>query len=128
MASLMGIAKPRPSASESEDLALTTPTSSPFMLNRPPPELPGLTEASIWIRDMVFTEPELWMLTLRFSALTMPLVTVPPSSPRGLPTASTLSPTVRVSLSPTTAGVRPLASIFSTATSLVESSPTTVAV
>ena len=77
---------------------------------------------------MVFTEPELWMLTLRFSALTMPLVTVPPSSPRGLPTASTLSPTVRVSLSPTTAGGRPLASIFSTATSLVESSPTTVAV
>ena len=39
-----------------EDFALTMPTSSPFMLNRPPPELPGLTEASIWIRDMVFTE------------------------------------------------------------------------
>ena len=27
-----------------------------MILNRPPPELPGLTEASIWIRDMVFTE------------------------------------------------------------------------
>ena len=34
-----------------------------------------------------------WMVTLRFRALTMPLVTVPPSSPKGLPTAMTLSPT-----------------------------------
>ena len=77
---------------------------------------------------MVLVELVPWMVTLRFSALTMPLVTVPPSSPSGLPTARTLSPTDRLSLSPTVAGVRPVASIFSTATSLVSSSPTTVAV
>ncbi len=80
------------------------------------------------MRDMVLTELELWMETLRFRALTMPLVTVPPSSPSGLPTASTLSPTASLSLSPTMAGVRPSASILMTAMSLVESSPTTVAV
>ena len=97
------------------------------MLNRPPPELPGLTEASIWIRDMVLVELVPWMVTLRFRALTMPLVTVPPSSPSGLPTASTLSPTARLSLLPTVAGVRSVASILRTATSLVSSSPTTVA-
>ena len=67
------------------------------------------------------------MLTLRFRALTMPLVTVPPSSPSGLPTASTLSPTARLSLLPTVAGVRPVASTFTTAISLVVSSPTSVA-
>ena len=89
MASLMGMAKPRPSASLEEDFAFTMPTSSPFMLNRPPPELPGLTEASIWIRDMVLVELVPWMVTLRFSALIMPPVTVPPSSPSGLPTAIT---------------------------------------
>ena len=127
MASLMGMAKPRPSASLEEDFALTRPMSSPFMLNRPPPELPGLTEASIWIRDMVLVELVPWMVTLRFRALTMPLVTVPPSSPSGLPTASTLSPTARLSLLPTVAGVRSVASILRTATSLVSSSPTTVA-
>ena len=80
------------------------------------------------MRDMVLTELELWMETLRFRALTMPLVTVPPSSPSGLPTASTLSLTANLSLSPTMAGVRPSASTLMTAMSLVESSPTTVAV
>ena len=68
------------------------------------------------------------MVTLRFSALTMPLVTVPPSSPSGLPTAITLWPTFRLSLLPTVAGVRPSASILMTAISLVVSSPTRVAV
>ena len=67
------------------------------------------------------------MLTLRFRALTIPLVTVPPSSPSGLPTAMTLSPTFRLSLLPTVAGVRPVASTFTTAISLVVSSPTSVA-
>ena len=58
----------------------------------------------------------------------MPLVTVPPRVPRGLPTATTSSPTARLSLSPMTAGVRPVASIFSTAMSATLSEPTTVAV
>ena len=37
----MGIAKPSPSASLELLLALTIPISSPFALNRPPPELPA---------------------------------------------------------------------------------------
>lgn len=76
---------------------------------------------------MVFTAPEFWMETLRFSALTMPSVTVPPSWPRGLPTATTCSPTASALESPTVAAVRPSASIFTTAISLVLSAPTRVA-
>ena len=80
-------------------------------------------EALVWIRVIFW----LFTVTSRFRALTMPLVTVPLSSPRGLPTASTVSPTASLSLSPITAGVRPVASIFTTAMSLWLSAPTTVA-
>ena len=48
-------------------------------------------------------------------------------SPRGLPMAATLSPTIRLPLSPKLAAGSPLASIFSTATSLMASAPTSVA-
>ena len=66
----------------------------------------------------------------RFSArpfaLMMPWVTVNVRfSPSGLPTASTHSPTRAASLSPSGAGVSPVASIFSTATSVAGSVPTT---
>ena len=64
----------------------------------------------------------------RFRAETMPSVTVPPRVPMGLPTAMTTSPTCTLSESPSTAGVRPVASIFSRAMSLCWSLPTTVAV
>ena len=47
-ASLMGIAKPRPSASVSPDLAVTMPMTSPRLLYTGPPELPWFTAASIW--------------------------------------------------------------------------------
>ena len=105
------------------------PTSSPAMLNRPPPELPGLMLALVWIRVRFRMEPSLlWIETSRLRALMMPSVTVPLRLPRGLPTATTSSPTARALLSPTTAGVRPSASIFRTATSLAVSEPTTVAV
>ena len=57
----------------------------------------------------------------------MPSVTVLDSVPSGLPTATATSPTASASLSPMTAGVRPVASIFSTAMSEVESCPTMVA-
>ena len=64
---------------------------------------------------------------IRSSALTIPSVTVPERVPSGLPMASTASPTFRVSLSPRIAGVRSLASTFSTAMSLSSSVPTRVA-
>ena len=44
---LMGMAKPRPSWLSPELLALTMPMSSPWLLNRPPPELPGLAAALV---------------------------------------------------------------------------------
>ena len=74
--------------------------------------------------DRRLTEPSLfWTAMLRFRALTMPLVTVPLRVPSGLPTAITSSPMTRALLSPTTAGVRPSASILMTAMSLSESAP-----
>ena len=57
----------------------------------------------------------------------MPSVTLLDRVPSGLPTATTVSPTARASLSPMTAGVRPVASILITAMSEVLSEPTMVA-
>ena len=103
---------------ELEYLALVMPTTSPYILNRAPPELPELMAQSVWIRSMVVSED---MVTSRFRALTIPEVSEKVSSPRGLPMATTLSPTFSLSESPMTTGVRPAASIFSTATSLLSS-------
>ena len=64
---------------------------------------------------------------LRFSALTMPPVAVPRSSPRGLPMAMMSSPTVSMSESPSVAGTRPEASILMMARSFRPSVPTMVA-
>jgi hypothetical protein len=64
----------------------------------------------------------------RFRALMMPVVTVP-ARPRGLPTAMTWSPTLRVFASPRAMGFRsvgPLVSLM-TARSVEGSVPTTVA-
>ena len=128
MTSLMGIAKPRfwdtaPLLVVVEPLALTRPISSPRPLNRPPPELPGLMAASVWIRLIALPSTS----TERSTALTMPSVTLPLRVPIGLPTATTVSPTASALLSPIVAGVRPVASILSTATSDEESEPITVA-
>ena len=64
----------------------------------------------------------------RLMAETMPLVIVPRSfMPSGLPMATTLSPTSRLSESPNSAAVRPVASIFKTARSVSSSLPTSAA-
>ncbi len=66
------------------------PTTSPFMSTSGPPLLPGLMAASVWIAGYVVELP--WSseptFTGRFSALTMPLVTVA-SRPNGDPMATT---------------------------------------
>ena len=67
------------------------------------------------------------IVTSRSSALIIPLVVVPPSSPRGLPIAIAGSPTTSVSESPITALVRPVASILISAMSVWVSEPITVA-
>jgi hypothetical protein len=58
----------------------------------------------------------------------MPEVMVNCSSPMGLPTAYTVSPTDMLSLSPKVTALVLVASIFRTARSLEDSTPATVAV
>ena len=108
-------------ASEEEELeylALVTPMTSPYILNSAPPELPELMAQSVCIRSMVMP-PE--RVISRSMALMAPEVREKVSSPRGLPMATTLSPTFMASESPSTTGVRFSASIFSTAMSLLSS-------
>ena len=65
----------------------------------------------------------------RLMAEMMPLVIVQRScSPSGLPMDTTSSPTCRELESPNSAGVRPCASILSTAMSLTASAPTSLPV
>ena len=66
--------------------AFVMPTTSPYMLNSAPPELPELMAASVWIRLM---RRPFENVTSRFSALTMPAVSENVSSPSGLPMATT---------------------------------------
>ncbi len=122
-ASFIGIAKPKPSTSEPLDFATTIPTRCPYWSKRPPPELPGFTDASVCKRLIVCPS----IVTSRSSELIIPAVTVPPSSPRGLPITTDKSPTSSSLLLPYVAAVRLSASIFITAISVSESVPTRVA-
>ncbi len=71
-----------------------------------PPELPGLINALVWTRSVRVTPlPSDWV---RPVALTMPSVTVS-ERPKGLPTASTISPTWILAESANLAGLSPLA-------------------
>ena len=88
--------------------------------------MPGLIAASVWIAPSI-VKPS-GAVSSRCSALTMPLVTVP-SSPNGLPIATTRSPISSDSDEPSSTGVTPLGmlSSSSTATSDDASAPTTLA-
>ena len=97
------------------------PTTWPWSLISAPPELPEFRAAVVWSRDMVYPST----FTSRLMAEMMPSVMVPrSSSPRGLPMATTGSPTTSREESPNWAGERPSHSIFSTARSLGTSRPT----
>ena len=90
-----GIAKPIPTLPPlGEKIALLMPMTSPFMLNSGPPELPRLIGASIWMKSS--SGPE---RISRPRAEMMPFVVVPPR-PKGLPMATTQSPTLAFSESP----------------------------
>ena len=97
-------------------IAELMPMTSPAMFTSGPPELPGLIAASVWIALMNEFSSAGPAETGRFSALTMPVVTVD-SSPSGAPTAITGSPTTTSSLSPNGSGVSPVRSTLSTARS-----------
>ena len=98
------------------------PITSPLRLKSGPPELPGLTAASVWMNGTAAESPG----SARDLALTMPEVTVL-SRPYGVPIATTHSPTRVASGLPILTIGRFFASIFSTATSVVRSLPSTFA-
>jgi hypothetical protein len=95
------------------------PTTRPAASNSGPPELPGLTAASVWMNGTTASPG-----SERPLALTMPCVAVC-SKPNGAPIASTQSPTCTALASPRFTVGRFLASIFSTAMSVAVSLPST---
>ena len=109
------------------------PISSPAVLNRPPPLLPLLMAASVWIIVLVTAcfRPKRSVVVVslsisRFRAEMMPAVAVR-VKPIGLPMAMAQSPTIRLSLSPSFTGSRSRPGTYSTATSLFSSLAATVA-
>ena len=93
-ASLIGIAKPRPSALDA--VAVFTPTTSPAAFRSGPPLLPGLIAASVWIRPLSVTGRPVcssWTVIVRSRAETIPFVTVSVYVPSGLPIAIAVWPT-----------------------------------
>ncbi|OKI23154.1 hypothetical protein A6A25_35055 [Saccharothrix sp. CB00851] len=118
----IGIASPRPMPAS----VVLMPTTSPVEFASAPPELPGLSAASVWITSSI-TRPTRPLLTgtARPSALTTPAVTEP-ARPNGLPTAMTSWPTCRRSASPNFAAPGASADALSTARSARGSVPTTV--
>ena len=91
------------------------------MFSSGPPELPGLIEASVWMKS-VKVRPASFDGTERPKAETTPVVTVP-LRPNGLPTAITVSPMSRSEDVPIGAASNFFASTRSTATSLSGSTP-----
>src|SRR5436190_1212715 len=120
LARLMGIAKPIPTEPpDRETIAALIPTAWPWALMSGPPLLPGLMDASVWMKSSYGPSP-----ITRPVALTMPVVTVC-SSPKGLPIAITGSPTWSREESPRGTTGSPVASTLSNAMSVFGSRPTT---
>src|SRR5438309_7151596 len=103
-------------------MAVLLPMSAPRPLTSAPPEFPGLIAASVWIKSSYSAMPTL----ARPTALTIPIVTVW-LRPKGLPMASTYSPTWSLSESAQGMTGRSLASTWMTAMSVLGSVPTTLA-
>ena len=113
-----GIAKPIPIDPCWPSIAVFIPITSPFILNKGPPEFPVLIDASVWMKSSYLDNP-----IFRFLAEIIPEVTVPPN-PKGFPIAITQSPILALSEFPNLTGWN-LSSdlIFKTATSDSGSAP-----
>ena len=118
---LIGIASPRPTPAT----AVLMPTTRPRPSTSAPPELPGLSAASVWMTSSTIrvVSPER-VGSERPSAETTPAVTEP-ANPCGLPIATTSWPTRSAAASPSSAGVCASPSARSTARSESGSAPTT---
>ena len=122
---LTGMAKPTPALSPVLlAMAVFMPIIRAWLSRSGPPELPGLIAASIWMIDFS-DRPERRLGSDRFRLAMMPVVSVR-SSPKGLPMAKTRCPTFNCVELPKTTGNSDAggASIFSTATSVAGSWPT----
>ena len=107
-------------------MAVLIPTTSPWDDTNGPPELPGLSAASVWIRSSISRPVR--ARNERPSADTTPAVTVD-SKPSGLPIAITSCPRLSFRESPSGAnGSVTLSLIRTRARSVSGSSPTTWAV
>src|SRR5438874_758216 len=102
VASSIGTASPRPIPAT----AVLIPTTVPRPSASAPPELPGLSAASVWMTfsTSLVARPEL-RGRARPSALTTPAVTEP-EKPSGFPIATTSCPTRSQDASPRSAGWR----------------------
>ncbi len=121
LASLIGIEKPIPCPAAT--MAVLMPMTLPSRFSSGPPELPGLIEASVWMKFSYVATPT----RLRAVAEMMPTVTVR-SSPNGLPMAIAHWPTrSRSESASSAAGSGAGASTFSTARSVFGSRPTSFA-
>ena len=118
---LIGTASPSPTPAT----AVLMPTTRPWPSTSAPPELPGLSAASVWMTSSTTraTAPAR-VGSERPSAETTPAVTEP-EKPCGLPIATTSWPTRSVAASPSSAGGRPSPSARSTARSDSGSVPIT---
>ena len=128
-----GTAKPIPTLPpDASPLAVAIceliPMTRPLASSSGPPELPGLSAASVWI-TLSIAKP-LGAVSRRWSAETTPVVSVR-SSPNGLPIATVGSPTRTEPESPRSSGVSsrssPSTSTRSSARSVSASFPTSVA-
>ncbi len=118
---LTGTASPSPTPAT----AVLTPTTRPRESARAPPELPGLSAASVWITlSMMRPARRERAGSERPRPETTPAVTDPPS-PFGFPIATTSWPTRSDSASPSVAGASAAPSTRSTARSESGSRPTT---
>ena len=108
-------------------MAVFMPIKRPWELSSGPPELPGLTAASIWMIDLIDRVPRTCSERLRLE--TMPVVIVR-SRPNGLPMAKTAHADCISAESPSESGNRTSrgASILITAISLLGSAPTELGV
>ena len=97
------------------------PTTSPRAFSSGPPELPGLTATSVWMKGTALSSG-----SERPLALTTPAVTLF-SKPNGEPMAITHSPGISAWLLPSGKVGRPVALILITATSVLSSRPSTLA-
>src|SRR5438270_684707 len=119
--SLTGTASPSPQPAT----AVLMPTTRLAESASAPPELPGLSAASVWMTSSTTRAVRPSRVgSDRPTPLTTPAVTEP-ARPSGLPTATTSCPTASVPASPRTAGGGVAVRARTTARSLSGSAPTT---